>query len=231
MNKELLQLFNNGINDGNIEIISNDDVIIKCHDFVLYRQCAYGKIIQQYQSTQIFGYKQITLDYPAKIVQTIISRMYSDEFIFCNLGPWEIIELVKLADFLIIKHYDTIVSIVAKLFYRSLTNDNWIGLLEKIYGENIFIKLQMKVLKYFEKEIIKYDNPFPDISTLREEIIQTLRKIYDENNKINKKLDIRFRITKLRQKRQKDLHDESVNSEIEALISEYRDLDDDIVCW
>lgn len=225
MNKELLLLFNNGLNDGTIEFITNNGSIVKCHDFVFRTQCDYGRIVMAYQTIISGASKQISLtDYSQKIVCAIISRMYSDEYIFDNkLEALEIIEIVKLADFLIVKNFDNCMEYLCKLFYNCLTDNNWLELLERINGEYIFRKLKKKFLEFYEIKIMDQNDMI--IRTSDDKIYSMLNKIKDNNNKINSILEIKFRISKLQQKKHSNEADNLIDKEIDALIDELHELE------
>ncbi len=226
MNRELLLLFNNGRNNGIIKFITADNTSVNCHDFVYSRQCDYGKFSLEYQPITTNDERKVLLtDYSENIICMVISRMYSDEYVFKDLDPWEIIEIIALADFLMVKYLSDIIADLAEMFYSGLNENNWLKLLEKIHGHYAFEKLEEKILYYYELEIINRDHIIAPISDTN--IISVIEKINNDNAKINSVLDIKFRISKLRYRKQSNISDDYIDNQIDALVNELHQIEND----
>ena len=138
----MLELFNNGDNDGTINFIAIDNTVIKCHEFVFRSISAFGEAKINFESNQKQNNHNIELKYSAKIIRFAVSKMYTDKFVFSDLKPKEIIELVLLMDELCVTNYNQIVSELNKLFKTKLTDKNWIKLLDIVYLHTLLQLLQ-----------------------------------------------------------------------------------------
>ncbi len=94
----MVKLFNNGDNNGTVVLLSGDGQIIRCHDFVFESQCAFGQAKMHFDShisteskwnseinNSIQPNYSVQLNYSAKIIRLILSKMYSDKYLFSDL--------------------------------------------------------------------------------------------------------------------------------------------------
>jgi len=180
----MIELFNNGDNNGTIKIISKSGEKIGCHDFVFKTQCSFGKALAHFESSINNDTNSIEVNlpmYPSKIICQLLSKMYSANYVFSNTNPSKIILMIKLADELVVKNKSNILLELIELFKGQLTNDNWLRLLNDIFGMDIFDDLQKCLVDYFIYEVlIKDTNQFPDISETSEEVYNFLLKIFEE---------------------------------------------------
>ncbi|XWV24583.1 putative ORFan [Tupanvirus deep ocean] len=183
MNKELLNLFNNGDNNGTIVIHSIEDIQINCHDFVFQSQCEYGLVKNRFEKKS-GRFEPIKLDYSAKLICAIISRMYASEYVFADLDIDEIIELVELAHEIYVKNIDQIVSNLVELFQQHINDDNWAVLLTSVFGNLSMKPLEKVLIDYFYYEILaKNTLVFPQVDIANEEIVKVLYDLYEKNNR------------------------------------------------
>jgi hypothetical protein len=197
MNKCMLNLFNNGDNNGTIILTAEDNSIIKCHDFVFESQCNYIKAKfdpepKEKCDSDPRSNDRISLNYPAKAIQQVLSKMYTDEFSFNNLEPTEIIQLVLLIHELDVKNRYEQISELNKLFESKLNENNWLELLDIIYQHSLFKIFQRTIVNYFIHQIlIKNTAVFPDITVKDANIKKYLLNIFKkfQNKEISKPIN------------------------------------------
>lgn len=92
MEKYLTNYFNNGDNDGDVTIVSNDDKTIKCHSFVLKYTCEYAKSLWHFDQQP----RTINLDFDSEIITKLLNRLYTESYPIKDLDSHEIIEFTNL---------------------------------------------------------------------------------------------------------------------------------------
>jgi hypothetical protein len=197
MDIDILELFNNGQNDGTIEIISSENTCIKCHDFVFEKQCDLGRSKSRFEKNNgQSNVNTITLNYSTKVITLIISKMYSSQFDFKNIDINEIIQLIFVATEIGVKYCDPILDELSELFYIQIKKNNWLDILEQI-NDHVELEFLKKVItKYFRKKIIlpnllKISNiststdpiTCPKFDTSNESIANHLKNIFDKEVK------------------------------------------------
>jgi len=240
----MIALFNNGDNNGAIKIISESGEKFGCHDFVFETQCSFGKAFAHFESSKNNDPDDIEVNLPtysSKIICQLLSKMYSADYVFNNLNPSEIILTIKLVDELVIKNKSDILLELIELFKCQLTNDNWLQLLNDIFGMDIFDDLQKCLVNYFIYEIlIKDTSQFPDIGDTPKDIYNFLQEIFEQYRDkkiskpfIRKPINIPFLnldpdiIDKLRKEIDNDL---CTSLKIETYLPNYSEYDPDIIC-
>jgi hypothetical protein len=154
MDKYLRKLFKDGNNDGNIIIISEDNIRIRCHDFVLKSQCEFFLAGIHYQGIEKGNEITFILAFPAKVIRALISKMYTTKYYFTDLNPSEIISVILLADQLIVRYKDKIITELVKSFKSHLEEDNWLELLVSVHGYQPLEQLEICIVDYFVCNIL-----------------------------------------------------------------------------
>ena len=72
---------------------------------------------------------KIHLTYHSKIIIALLNKMYSCDYQFTDLTPEEILDLIKLADEIIVQNRDQIFTELEIMFLNLVNNDNWLYLL------------------------------------------------------------------------------------------------------
>ena len=146
----LKSLFNNGDNNGNI-ILETNDKNLKCHDFVLRQTSDFFK-----ENLETSGFNGIiNLDSNSELVCLVLNYFYSEKIIDKELSANDIIKLYYLINqlrcqdsILILKnHY-------FKKFYGTLNEANWLELLKIIFNISKYTDLQDEILLYFKNSIL-----------------------------------------------------------------------------
>jgi len=168
MNKDLLKLFNNGDNNGSVELIADDNIVIKCHDFVFKSQCGF-----------INDNNHIKLMYSSRIIILAVSKMYTNEFVFGDLDINEIIQLILLMDELRINDRNKIVLELDKQFETKLTEKNWARLFNTVYLQKPLHILQETITNYFIHNVLKNNySKFPLVWDINPDAEKYLLEIF-----------------------------------------------------
>ena len=134
MDEQLVGLFNNGSNQGDLTIISSDNVKIQCHSFILMSTTEFD-----------ISEKEIKLNYHSSIIRIVLNKIYNSSYQFTqhleiagkpNDEPiyktdmiFDIFDLV--IEMKIITYAKFRNELVSLLDY-SINNQNWQKILEKI---------------------------------------------------------------------------------------------------
>lgn len=155
MNKELKSLFNNGDNDGNTIIVSDDGKEIKCHSFILKKQCDFAKGLCHFV-TKKENKRRINLQYPEKIIKLVLHKMYYSFYDFPHIEINEILQIIALMDEILITNKKDIVEELVNSFQEQITEENWEILLSKIYNNLAYIELEKCLMNYFYDTILEH---------------------------------------------------------------------------
>ena len=166
MDVYLADLFNNGENAGDIVIVSNDNVRMKCHTFVLEATTEYIKTLKSFRKQTNDVSNEIKLDYDAIIIRFVLNKLYNSDYENKNWPPSaeDILEDIKLIEELqVIPGIKTkVVNELVENFHKGIRKNNWIKLLEKTYQIDIYKELTEKIVssaKYFLCEMNERDLP------------------------------------------------------------------------
>ena len=172
MDTTLVNMFNDGDNDGTISIVSADNVEIRCHKWIVQCQSQYFRqaIVStreiKRQKTEKKSHQKIirvVLETPAIVIKQAINLLYNSRYeLDANLMATAYIDLYYLIDQLLFT-YDTvpIKNKICTLFITKLTKDNWLGILQEIYPvkkrfSNIVVSYYMNIITQSD-EFIDHD--------------------------------------------------------------------------
>lgn len=175
MDQTLKTLFNDGNNNGDIMIICEDNIKIKCHSFVLEHETEYWKTLKDFTSKQIVADKpEFKLVYDSKIIIAAINRLYNSDYKF-DLACYQIIEVLSLIDMLQVKNFSQIAKELAIIFRRNLTIDIWEKYVNVIIDSDVYKELCPMFINYYKDTILL------KINSYRIENIEEEKKMSSEN--------------------------------------------------
>ncbi len=162
MDKICASLFNDGDNEGNVIIISQDNVAIHCHEFVVVHTSRFFK--HTILPAKLIRPEQFILRldmYPAIVIIEVINLMYHHKHpINQTLTAQNLIQLHVLVQFLQFTHLSTDADALDKKiieqFNHKLNKDNWLSLMEKVFPDNkIFVTA---ILSFYRERMIVADD-------------------------------------------------------------------------
>ena len=178
MDKSLIKLFNNGVNNGDLTIVSDDGQKINCHSLVFQCETAFWNGAAHFRQSQIKVHSNvIDLDYHSKVIFAALNKMYTSNYVLSNLLPEEIIDLVNLLDELVVSNGQTIKKELAELFYKQLTKENWSALFAAVANSIHHKELCDAALEYYLYEMMV--NNKPDMFDLACEENKVLCEFYE----------------------------------------------------
>lgn len=176
MDQTLKTLFNDGNNNGDITIICENDIKIKCHSFVLEHETEYWKRFKDFTSRQMVEVKrEFKLDYDSEIIIAAINRLYNSNYKF-DLACYQIIEVLSLIDMLQVKIFSQISKELAIIFCRNLTIDIWEKYVNVIIVSDAHKELYPMFINYYKDTILPKMNSY------------SIENIEEERNMLSKKL-------------------------------------------
>ncbi len=150
MQSYLRELYNDGINDGDMQILSKDNHIIKCHKFVIL----YATKILNLQDGN-----HISLDYNKNIIDIILNYTYSEKIVDIDLTVNEILSLFSLIHYLDMNDYILeLKNHYIRTFPDKLTKNNWLHILKSIYGMQKYSDLLESIIPYIRDIAIVDDD-------------------------------------------------------------------------
>ena len=178
MDKLIINKFNDGINDGDITIISADKEIIKCHSFVIVNVSGYFKSLYNFNTSKEL--KEFKLGYNIKLVKLIINMMYNSNYQYektIKLSLDEVIHLIKLIDELLIEiDIDKFKKQFLLDFRKNINLENCVEILIQLYEFDIYKSLIKYIIDYICYQIYENDN------------IMIINKIYEISEHFNSDL-------------------------------------------
>lgn len=154
MDKILKDLFKEGENDGDIMLKCSDKIIVKCHSLIMRSQSDYFKGLFDFHKDK----KEFDIGYSSKQVRILINKMYNSAYPIGELDVDETLELIKMVDEFLIYDREDIIKNLMFSFKSSLTKDNWLDILKKIYGIDCYKELVRHILYYFRDTILVGDD-------------------------------------------------------------------------
>ncbi len=91
MDIDIKILFNDGDNNGNLLILCNDNIQIKCHSFILKTQSEFINTMFNFNNKNGNKTKTLDLNYPSIIVKIILNKMYDSQYIIPNINHEQIL--------------------------------------------------------------------------------------------------------------------------------------------
>lgn len=146
MQSYLRELYNDGINDGDMQILSKDNHIIKCHKFVI----SYAT-----KMLNLHDDNHICLDYNKIIIDIILNYTYSEKIVDIDLTVDEILSLFSLINYLDMNDYILeLKNHYIRMFPDKLTKNNWLHILKSIYGMPKYSDLLESIIPYIQNVAI-----------------------------------------------------------------------------
>ena len=180
MDNHTNKLFNNGINSGDITIVSNDGNRINCHSSVIDFHNNLSTTMSSFREKQNNTSKTVNLDYEDRIIIIALNKLYSPHDIFTNLDINDIMELIALYDYLQVINLDEIKSELIVLFKNELTKENWPVLFNVVTITDIYEELVDVMLEYYYDNIMRYSKPNNfELNTIARRILDAF---YDKYN-------------------------------------------------
>lgn len=187
MDLYLAKLFNNGDNDGDITIISEDNIVIKCHSYVtntvtdlllINKSCTFN------------------IKFPSKIIILVLNRLYNsnykitrDSFKEASISLYNpiltdgiaIIKILELLQYLGAKYVSDFVEYLCKTFESILNNDNWMFFLSATKKNPVLSGLHQLAVSKARFFVFKMDvTKIPaDIMPLVAKYFKTLELVTD----------------------------------------------------
>lgn len=184
MEKQLIRLYNNGSNKGDVTILSKYDEQTTCHSFVIEMQTSMDLEKYLSGSPEPLGEDLATLKrgleplgedtkYLLKIYRdthviiAMMNKLYSSDYIFTNLSVDDIIELFLFAndENWKFKNSDGIKKELVEIFSKQLATNNWYTILEKILQlkYSVVEELVDAVVDYFLKKVMPTLSSFDEL--------------------------------------------------------------------
>ena len=194
--------FQNGDNDGDICIISEDNDIIKCHLIVLKKLTGYFNVLSDFEEKKnsisllptesANTNKNLTFKYSTKVIKLTFNKLYDFNYKLTNLDYHDIRACQKFIDEIDLKYIkDKFEQQLLELFKSQIDKENWIHLLDYTYQyEYIYSNYKEVIFNFFKNVIlnckgITEEDPIKDIdynSKMGKDLIKLMRnKIEDLN--------------------------------------------------
>jgi hypothetical protein len=183
MNTFITTLFNNGENDGDIKIITNDGVF-NCHSFVL-------KYCTDFQLDSIVE-NQIPIGYNRNVALVVFGYMYTPKVPEFDIGLDDIISIFKCVNDFKCKPYVTdLKQYLGGEFLKQLTVTNWITYFDMLYGKPIYFEINSALITYYTTNIL-CTRPTPAFlqqlknvqnDAVYDLFVSTLTMFFDKNKK------------------------------------------------
>lgn len=149
MNTVLQNLFNNGINNGDFTIYTQNGEL-KCHSFVLnYLSTVCKDLIND-------NCYSITINIDHKIIKIIVNYIYCERICTDDLTIMEIFELFEAINYLKCSNCTILKNYYLPKFLSKLCEDNWIEMLKLVHNNHII--LEDIIYKYFTEIILTNAN-------------------------------------------------------------------------
>ena len=178
MDQLILNKFNDGNNDGDTIIYSEDNEMIKCHSFVIMNISGYFKSLYNFNNSKEL--KEFKLCYSIKLIKLIINVMYNSNYQYektIQLSLDEVIHLIKLIDELLIEiNIDKFKKQFFIIIKRNINLENCVEILIQLYEFDIYKSLVNYIIDYICYQIYENDNTM------------IINKIYETNKHLNSDL-------------------------------------------
>lgn len=121
MQSYLQNLYNYGDNNGDIKLVSKDNILLSCHSIVV-------KTLSNYfgnHNTSMCPDEKNNIHYNKKIIDILMHYMYTEKILEENLSIDEILSLFELINFLQVNNIEELKNYFTRQFPHKLNSDNW----------------------------------------------------------------------------------------------------------